>query len=339
MRTRDWLVVVMGVGGMGVAGSALASAIPGDAAGYDVFIFGHGNFVSQNTDTMGNLAAGGNVSLMNYAVAQGIAGNPSANPNPARLVVGGTLTAQNGGVGSNQAGSIYTNSTPSLTGFTATGGVHAQNVISSFASDATTYTNLSTSLSTLAANGTAVLGSGNTLTITATSSGLNVVDLTGATLTRSQTIDINAPTGSTVLLNVSGASGTFQNGQVFETGVTGAAVLYNFFQATSVNLSTKDPMGTVLAPLAGVIGSNGQMHGQLIADSYGGSALNDGTDTTQFDNLQFTGVIPTPLPASTWLLISALGGLGLFACATRSGALQIRPAAASMIADHTLMRP
>src|SRR5262245_47630953 len=111
MRTRNWMVALMGVGSMGIAASALANALPGDAAGYNVFIFDHGNFVSQNTDTMGNLAAGGNVSLLNYAVAQGIAGNPSPSvfPNPARLVVGGTLTATNGGVGSNQAGSIYTN--------------------------------------------------------------------------------------------------------------------------------------------------------------------------------------------------------------------------------------
>jgi hypothetical protein len=55
----------------------------------------------------------------------------AVNPNPARLVVGGQLTAQKGGVGENQAGSIYTNSTPTLTGFTAIGGVHAQTLISS----------------------------------------------------------------------------------------------------------------------------------------------------------------------------------------------------------------
>lgn len=134
MRARNWMIAVMCAGGMGVSANALAATgIPGDAAGYNVFIFGNGNFVSQNTDTMGNLAAGGNVSLMNYGVAQGIAGNPSVNPNPARLVVGGTLTAQNGGVGSNQAGAIYTNNTPTLTGFTATGGIHAQSVVSSFA--------------------------------------------------------------------------------------------------------------------------------------------------------------------------------------------------------------
>jgi len=97
--SRHWKRAVIGVTGLAAAGAAAASGISGDAASYNVFIFGNGNFVSQNTDTMGDLAAGGSVSLQNYAVAQGIAGNPAASLNPARLVVGGMLTAQNGGVG------------------------------------------------------------------------------------------------------------------------------------------------------------------------------------------------------------------------------------------------
>jgi choice-of-anchor A domain-containing protein len=311
---KGFTLAALGLAGVALSGSALASGIGGDAGGYNVFIFGTGNFDSENTDTMGNLAAGGNVSLMNYTVAAGIAGNSAMSPNPARLVVGGTLTAQNGGVGSNQQGAIYTNNPTSLTSFTARGGVLGQTLIGSFTADATTYTNLSTSLSTLAANGTASpLGPGNTLTLTGTSSGLNVIDLAGSTLTNSQTININAPTGSTVLINVSGTSATFQNGQVFETGATAATVLYNFYQATSVDLSTKDPEGSILAPDAGVVGANGQMHGQLVAGSYGGSSINDGVDTTQFDNVVFTGNLnPVPVPAPAWLLLSALLGLGLF---------------------------
>ncbi len=292
--------------GWALTGPASA-AIVGDASGYNVFIFGSGSFTSQNTDTMGNLAAGGNVSLMNYSVAAGIAGT-SANPNPARLVVGGTLTAQNGGVGSNQQGSIYTNSTPSLTSFTATGGVHAQTLISSFSADQTQYTNLSSSLATLAANGTTSgLLSGNTLDFTGTSSGLNVFNVSGSTLSGSQTINISAPTGSTVLINVTGTSVvSFSNGSVNETGVSTASVLYNI-ASSSVNLTgSKDPKGSILAPHAGVSGGYGQMTGQLITDSY--------TGNTQFDATLFTGnLTPVPVPAAAWLLIGGLGGVEVFA--------------------------
>jgi len=55
---------VAAVLGLAVAGSASAALI-GDAANYNVFIFGTGTFMSEDTDTVGNLAAGGNVTLMN----------------------------------------------------------------------------------------------------------------------------------------------------------------------------------------------------------------------------------------------------------------------------------
>jgi len=289
------------------AASSASSAIVGDAANYNVFIFGSGAFSAQNSDTMGNLAAGGNVSLMNYSVASKIAGIATATPDPAQLVVGGTLTAQNGGVGSNQAGAIYTNSTPSLTSFTATGGVHAQTVVSSFSADQTLYTNLSSNLASLAANGTTSgLLAGNTLDFTGSSSGLNIFTVSAATLSASDSINISAPTGSTVLINVTGSGTvTFGNGSVSETGVSAATVLYNIASG-AVTLGSKNPEGSILAPNAGVTGSNGAMTGQLIADSYSGN--------TEFDQAAFTGTLTAvPLPASTWLMLSGIAGMGLLA--------------------------
>jgi choice-of-anchor A domain-containing protein len=303
MRQRYSLAIAALIGiGATLSGPASA-ALVGDAAAYNVFIFGNGTFTSQNTDTMGDLAAGGNVSLSSYQVAQGIAGT-NASPNPARLVVGGKLTASNGSVGSNGAGSIYTNSTPSLTSFTATGGVHAQTLISSFSADATQYTNLSTLISDQATNGTTSgLLAGNTLNFSGTASGLNIFTVSGATLSSSQTINISAPSGSTVLINVTGASASFSNGSVNDSSVGAGHVLWNFYQSTSVNLvGSKDPEGSILAPLAGVTGGFGALHGQLVADSYSGN--------TQFDSTPFTGSLPVPLPAGAWLLLSGLGALG-----------------------------
>jgi len=302
MRTKTKLhcsmIVMLGI----CAGGTASSAIVGDASGYNVFIFGTGTFNSQNTDTVGNLAAGGNVSLMNYSVASGIAGNPSSTPNPAQLVVGGSLTAQNGGVGSNQEGAIYTNSTPSLSSFTATGGVHAQTLVSSFSADQTLYSNLSSSLSSLVANGT-TSESGSTLQFIGTSTGLNVFTVSGSTLSSSATIDISAPTGATVLINVTGTSAVdFQNGSVMETGVTASNVLYNIASGSVDLVGSKDPKGSILAPNAGVTGGYGQMTGQLIADSYSGN--------TQFNDTLFAGSLPVPLPASGWLLLSGVAGLG-----------------------------
>jgi choice-of-anchor A domain-containing protein len=194
-----------------------------------------------------------------------------------------------------------------LTSFTATGGVHAQTLIGSFSSDATEYSNLSSSLDSLTVNGTTSgLLAGNTLDFTGTSSGLNVFTVAGSILSSPQTINISAPTGSTVLINVTGTSAVdFQNGSVAETGVGAAHVIYNI-ASTSVDLvGSKNPEGSILAPNAGVTGGYGQMTGQLIAGSYSGN--------TQFDNTLFAGTLPVPIPAAGWLLLSGVTGLVTFA--------------------------
>jgi choice-of-anchor A domain-containing protein len=291
--------------GATLAGSASAAVI-GPASGYNVFIFGSGSFMSQNTDTMGNLAAGGDVSLMNYAVAQGIAGDATAATNPARLVVGGKLTATNGGVGSNQNGAIYYGTaTPSLTSFTARGGQFANQSLVNFGASTSLYQNLSTQLGGLAATGnTSFDANSDTLSFTGSNSGLNVFTVSAATLSASKGIDISATAGSTVLINVTGTgTASFSNGSVVESGATGAAVLYNFISATGVNLTgSKDPNGSILAPDAAVTGGFGALSGQLIAASYSGN--------TQFNDVEFSGTLPVPVPAAIWLFGSGLLGLG-----------------------------
>lgn len=303
---RPICTAVIATIGVTLANHASATIV-GPAVDYNVFIFGSGSFMSQNTDTMGNLAAGGNVSLMNYAVAQGIAGNSGTTPNPARIVVGGKLTAQNGGVGSNQNGAIYYGTTaPSLTNFTARGGQFANQSLVNFGTSAGLYKNLSTQLGGLSVNGSTVFNStSDLLTLTGSNSSLNVFTVSLADLNASKGIDISSTAGSTVLINVTGTgTATFSNGSVVESGITstGAAVLYNFISASGVSLpGSKDPKGSILAPNASVTGGFGAMSGQLIAASYSGN--------TQFDDVQFTGVLPVPLPAALWLFASGLVGL------------------------------
>lgn len=314
---RVHYLVAAGAAMLVCTGTASAAFL-GQASDYNVFIFGNGDFMSEDTDTMGDLAAGGNISLTSYAVAGGIAGDPAAPVNPARLVVGGQLTATGGGVGSDQNGTIYYGSAaPSLSGFTARGGEVANQTVVSFAGTASYYGNLSTELGALTSNGTTQFDdNGNTLSFSGSLSGLNVFNVSVGTLSTSQSIDISAPTGSTVLINVTGttsaaAPAMFQNGSVTETGVSGAYVLYNFVSAANVDLvGSKDPEGSILAPLAGVTGGFGSMTGQLIAASYDGN--------TQFNEDVFSGTLPTPLPAAAWLLLSGVGGLRLILARRRA---------------------
>ncbi|MEJ0040019.1 MAG: choice-of-anchor A family protein [Gammaproteobacteria bacterium] len=296
-----------------VASAAASAAIVGPAADYGVFVFGSGNFSSQSTDSGGNLAAGGDVSLQNYSVASAIAGNPSLNPNSARLVVGGNLTATNGGVGQGQNGALYVGGAINRTSFTATGGTFGQTLVD-FSAAELQYESLSLSLGGLGANGTSSISFG-TLNLNGTSSTLNVFTLSAADLTSTNAVNIAAPTGSTVLINVTGNNAVFQNGNVNLTGISSAYVLYNFINATSVTLTgSKNPAGSILAPLAGVTGGFGAMDGQLITGSYGGMG-GDPYGHTEFHGIAFAGTLPAPvpLPAGAWLLMSGIASLAGFA--------------------------
>jgi len=287
----------------------------GPATGYDAFVFGSGDFQANNSQANGNLAAGGDVTLMNYAVAANIPGDSTQTPNPARLVVGGNLTATNGGVGLGQNGAIYVGGTTSLTGFTATGGIFAQNLVD-FAAAQTLYDSLSATWADLTPNGTVTTGS--TLTLTGTSPTLNVFSVAGSSIGTS--LAINAPAGSTVLINVTGPSVTFMNGGVSLTGVSSADVMYNLVSATSLTLDNMNPDGSILAAFAATTAGTGALDGQLITMAYGGMNGNQFGETA-FNDVLFQGTLPAvPLPGSAWLLAGGLLALAGLLRASRHAA-------------------
>ncbi len=255
---------------------------------YNVLVFG--DFISSNSDTEGNLAVGGNVTLANYSVASSRTGSN------AKLVAGGHVTASNGGVGTSQNGTIWASGT-TLNSFTARGGVETGSILD-FVSLEQQSKNTSANWGTLTANGSVSTLYG-ALNLTGTDANLNVFDLNGTDLTSTGTVNLNAPVDSTILINVSGTAQEFKNGQVFLNGLDSQNIIYNFYESTSLNLvGSKNPLGTILAPWANVIGGYGALNGQLIAQSYSGN--------TEFHDFNFSGQISSPVPEpSTWLLLGS----------------------------------
>ena len=296
------------------------AAALGVANAYNVFVFN--NFSETGADTGGRIAAGGTVSFNGtYAVTQSlldtfvpplndalvidsniISGNANlfhgnaylgALPKSVYMVGGGSVT-----VGGGVAGS------PIGAGTSAVG----------VAAQAPSLIATSTQLSQLTANGTVANNGYGTINLNGTDPTLDVFDLNISTLA-SGTFNLNDPSTATVIINVIGASvtttnwGMYINGQgVNGDSTTGATkVLWNFYQATSLTFGGGF-LGTVLAPNADVIGTNGQqLDGGLIAKSFSGS--------TEFHDLLFTGTLPptstTPEPAPFALCGGALVLAGL----------------------------
>jgi choice-of-anchor A domain-containing protein len=159
-----------------------------------------------------------------------------------------------------------------------------------FAGAQTNLDSVSTNLAAQTANGRTSFDGYSTYTLTGTSSTLNVFNLTNSTY-NGTTINITAPSSSTVVINVAGTSDSFSGGSINLSGVSANDVIFNFSAATSVSIANIAWEGTLLAPLASFSGTWGQLNGELIAQSASG--------TTEFHNVLFSGTLPTALTGTT----------------------------------------
>ncbi len=299
----------------------------GAASGYNVFVFS--NYSTWGwSDIQGSTAVGGSFASFG---SMGFDQTPgTASPAVSGLVVGGSLTLAGGQVNGDAWVGGATSSTMYGT-FTVDGDLHYGsaptghvNVYGTstalnggalpidFVSAATSLTQLSNALSNMAANGT-VSGNSSNYTLSATNCTICVFDVTGGSL---NSMTINAPAGATVIVNVSGTSNSFSNGQInYSGGATAANTIFNFGAATTLTASSIGFNGSILAPLATFTGTNGQINGELIAKAVSGESAEfesgnifSGTlgTNTSLSNLA------TPEPSTWVLLLTAIAGLALF---------------------------
>jgi choice-of-anchor A domain-containing protein len=264
----------------------------GVANDYNLFVLE--NLYGYNSDSWGNIATGGNAYLSSYNVAG------TLNGNNARLVVGGNLIWEPGGgrVGQDGQGNIYAGGTTNIVPWaTYNGPCLPQNVVD-FAA-ARSYLNQASS----AWSKQSTIGKfdSSSLNLTGTSDKLNVFNLSDLEVKKGS-LNITAPAGSTVLVNVSGKDVTMQNAEIsLDGGVTSNYVLFNFYEATSLTVTSYEFWGSILAPNAAINLTNGQFNGTLIGKSFGAP----NTSCGQGHNYLFQGNLPdVPEPATLALLIT-----------------------------------
>lgn len=157
------------------------------------------------------------------------------------VVYGGTLTG--GSTISTQVGSVT--HVPSITLDLSTGNAESGGTGTSFSSLKGMYSSLATNLAGLTANGT-MQTVGNTLNLTGTSTGQNVFTVSASTF-GSDTVNIIAPNGSTVVVNIVGTTANNSGSAINLTGVNESNVVYNFVNATTFSSSSRLFEGSVLA--------------------------------------------------------------------------------------------
>jgi len=262
----------------------------GAASNWNVLV--RQNFTGINSDVEGRVAVGGNLDVQNYSIASKMNGFIGT-----ALQVDGDFKWNNGQVffGDARTG----DATPTTSGFTVVNGsllpVSGPSFIPAAMNDLTAR---STFWSTLPTNGTTNFQFGG-LTLSGGTGDLRVFNVDGANLAAADSFTINAPSSATVIVNVSGTSTQFKNaGFSLQGGATGSKVLLNFYQASTLEFGGIGLFGSVVAPSANVTFDNGQINGQLVANSF--------TGTGEMHILNFDGAAPVPEPATMVALSAGL---------------------------------
>jgi len=291
-------------------------------------------------DVEGRSFVGANLSGNSATFYNAPGSNASLNNNPALTVVGdvtgGTKNLNNSG-GANIGGNLASqngfnlNGTQTLNvGGTSTQTNINQNVVNTNLGANFTNTliaqrdllisslgSLSQNLAALANTGSASIAN-NRLTINASGSSQNVFNLTMADFNSFGEISVVNPNGATVVINVSGATGTLADNFVNTAADIGRNVVWNFYQATNLSFNNAF-LGTVLATNAAV-SNNNYIEGTLVANSFN---QNGEVHMDSFQGSLTTGAVVSTAPEpSTWAML--ILGFGLVGIALR-GRIGSRP--------------
>jgi choice-of-anchor A domain-containing protein len=281
--------------------SASATVLDFGVAGrFNVFVFE--NFTSSNTDVEGAVAVGGNLNVASYSINErnkAVAGNA--------LVVEKNLTFSNGSV---KHGNIDVAGSTSTSSFGFAGNYTNSDPVN-FDNERTYLTNLSASLNSLANTGSATYDYSGLQLTASNNTDAQIFDIDGNLFnSRNNTTFSGFSSGQTIILNISGDSLKFDGGTGTDFGKYGFNVIYNFYQATSVNTGS-GATGSILAPLADVTGGYTAINGNVIAKSW-----NTNTQVNvngMFKPTEVTGlvVIPVPEPESYAMLLAGLTVIGV----------------------------
>ncbi|OME66698.1 hypothetical protein BSK65_22075 [Paenibacillus odorifer] len=270
--------------GSGLSGGHLVNAagevlpytptpVLGIAGNFNTFIFG--DFKQSNDQVHGRLAAKGNITLQNYGVSKD-------NPGGDVLIAGNDISFTNGTV---HGASVY-------------GGVFSSNGVDlkeparkgtpiDFDAEEQFLIGRSNEFSSLATIGTFKKEYGK-ITIDAPEP-FNVLNLSAADFAGANGLQFNIANSATVIINVSGSSVNIPSFQIW--GGSPNKVLFNFYEASTVDIGSLTIEGTILAPLAKVTYNSGELHGTLIAKGFAGGV--------QMHWYPYGGEEPPPTPTPT----------------------------------------
>jgi len=253
---------------------------PGTATGsaYSLMVFGSASL--SNGSSAGPVGVGGAASLSSYTVASALFGDP------ARLVVGGSLSWNNGSVGQNGSGVIYAGGAASVGASVGRRDFQSNTSVENWTTIKTDQLARSDRLAAM--TGTpATVAAGNALNCTGTNATWNVCSMTAVQVQAARSINLTYPSTANVLVNVTGGAATITNGQTTFNGqpLKGSAlakqVIFNMAQMGSLVIDGWGWGGTLLAPRSSVTHRNSSIDGQAVFNTLSSTGSYTCTGTFQ----------------------------------------------------------
>ena len=259
----------------------------------DFNVYTLNNHTQSNVDSEGRVAVGGNATYSNY----GIGSHLTTSLTRPDLIVGGEMNITGG---TNAHGNAVIADLNNVINYTMTNnnGVLPQPIQDSpidFVAQNEYLKCASTNWALLTPNGTAQVLFGG-LTLIGLDPILNIFNLngnniegSGLSLSMLNKIDIVAPIGSTILINISGTNLGFENYGMFRNGITatgydGQYILWNLYECLTLNAGSTSVKGSLLAPLATYDSGYTNIEGTIMVNNLYGNI--------EAHNYLFKGTLP-----------------------------------------------
>jgi choice-of-anchor A domain-containing protein len=271
------------------------------------------DFSAPSSDVEGALVSGGNVTVSAYSIN---AKNADAfGANGYAVVARNNLTLSGGSINNGKA---YVGGTMALQ--SAASPERAGSSPIDFDATSAYYKALALNLSKVGATGSITDLWGGSVVNGGGGGLIDVFNVSTDTFRTSHTWNTTGLTaGQTLIFNIGGQNGTFNSGGVSFEPLSAFNVLFNFYEATDVDV--RGVVGSVLAPNALMHAQSGVINGNVIVDSWtsavqvnanhyfksvelAGFTAPGTVDTTNSGN-------PVPEPAGVALALAALGMMGL----------------------------
>ncbi|MGB9992047.1 choice-of-anchor A family protein [Pseudoduganella rhizocola] len=272
-------------------------------------LFSLGNFSASGSDVEGALLVRGNFTASNYSVNK----KDKDAFGSYSLVVGGNMNYSSAALNN---GSYYVGGKATLVSVGTDKNTKSSTVNpANFNAMADHAKKVSTALSNATETGRSSVQYGG-MTLTGSNKSVEVFDITGSALSSVNYFNLNSlKSGSTLIFNISGkdAIGFNQNG-VGLNGFDKYNVLFNFYEATNLNLQNVGVYGSILAPLATVTGNGGVVNGQVIVGNWLSNVQVNASNYFSAVNVPGYSLALAPVPElSVWpMLLVGLGLIGLF---------------------------